>query len=119
MPLHRIAERRIEEAMSRGEFENLSGKGSPLKPDEVDRLPREMRMAYIILKNSGFIEKDRVNGAATPESLLNSCSGLEEGSVLVQRDKKLNFLSRKMKLKIPGESYTKKLLGKIMGTTLP
>ena len=30
MPFSRIAERRIKEAMSRGEFENLPGAGKPL-----------------------------------------------------------------------------------------
>ncbi len=116
MPLHRIAERRIEEAISRGEFENLSGKGRPLKPDEVDKLPEEMRMAYIILKNSGFMEKQETQKVSNPQSLLECCSGLEEAHDLMHSDKKLKFISQKVGLKIPGKTYMKKIMGKIVET---
>jgi hypothetical protein len=51
--LHYIAERKIEEAIARGELDNLPGAGRPLDLDDVDPLlPAEMRMAWRILKNS-------------------------------------------------------------------
>lgn len=53
-----IAERKIVEAMERGEFDNLPGKGKPLPPDGLDNLPPEMRMAYKILKNAEVIPEE-------------------------------------------------------------
>jgi hypothetical protein len=46
-PLTAIAERRIQEAIERGEFDDLPGKGKPLDLGEDDRaVPPELRMAY-------------------------------------------------------------------------
>ena len=50
-----LAERRIEKAIARGEFDDLPGAGRPLELDDVDPLlPEELRLAYRILKNAGF-----------------------------------------------------------------
>jgi hypothetical protein len=50
-----IAERKIEEALARGEFDGLPGEGRPLDLDDDDALvPEDLRMAYRILKNAGF-----------------------------------------------------------------
>jgi len=50
-----LAERRLEEAVARGEFDHLPGAGRPLDLDDEDPLlPEEMRMARRILRNSGF-----------------------------------------------------------------
>jgi len=55
-PLTAIAERRIQEAIERGEFDDLPGKGKPLDLGEDDRtVPAELRMAYRILKNAGLL----------------------------------------------------------------
>jgi hypothetical protein len=50
-----IAERRIREAQERGEFDNLPGSGAPLALDEDPLVPEELRAAYRLLKNAGFI----------------------------------------------------------------
>jgi hypothetical protein len=50
-----IAEQKIAEAISRGEFENLPGEGKPLALDDDSLVPEELRLAYRILKNAGFI----------------------------------------------------------------
>lgn len=50
-----LAERRIEEAIERGEFDELPGAGQPLDLDDLDPLlPEELRMACRILKNAGM-----------------------------------------------------------------
>jgi hypothetical protein len=55
-PLTAIAERRIQEAIERGEFDDLPGKGNPLELGENDRtVPAELRMAYRMLKNAGLL----------------------------------------------------------------
>lgn len=54
----KIALGRIEEAINNGEFENLRGKGKPLNLNYLDRVPPEMRMAYTVLRNSGFVPEE-------------------------------------------------------------
>ncbi len=50
-----IAERRIQQAMKDGAFDNLQGKGKPLVFEDDSMIPPDLRMAYKILKNAGFI----------------------------------------------------------------
>ena len=47
-----IAERKIQEAMEAGEFDNLPGKGEPLRLDENPFEPIHQRVANRILKNA-------------------------------------------------------------------
>jgi hypothetical protein len=55
-PFAVIAERRIREAMERGEFDDLPGKGKPLAlGDEDPMVPEELRMAYRLLRNAGML----------------------------------------------------------------
>lgn len=50
-----IVEKRIREAQERGEFDDLPGAGAPLEPEDNTLVPEELRAAYRILKNSGFL----------------------------------------------------------------
>ena len=50
-----VAERKIREAMARGEFDNLSGAGKPLPVEDLSGVPEELRMAYKVLKNAGCL----------------------------------------------------------------
>ena len=47
-----VAERQIKEAMDRGDFDNLPGKGKPLNLDEDASIPLHQRMMMKILKNA-------------------------------------------------------------------
>ena len=46
---------RIQEALRAGELSNLPGAGKPLQLDDDSMIPKELRAAYRILKNSGFL----------------------------------------------------------------
>jgi hypothetical protein len=50
-----IAERRIREAQDRGDFDNLPGSGAPLALDDDPLVPEDLRVAYRLLRNAGFI----------------------------------------------------------------
>ncbi len=54
-PIEAIAERRIREAIELGKLENLPGAGKPLKLDDDSQVPPELRAAYRVLKNAGFL----------------------------------------------------------------
>jgi hypothetical protein len=50
-----IVEQKIQEAQARGEFDDLPGAGRPLALDDDPLVPEELRVAYRILKNAGFV----------------------------------------------------------------
>jgi hypothetical protein len=69
-----IAERKIEQALADGEFDNLPGMGKPLDLEDLSLLPPELRMAYTVLKNGGYIEKPLERGSpVTSGELLAGC----------------------------------------------
>ena len=43
----------IKEAMERGDFDDLPGKGKPLDLSGWEKTPEHLRMSYSILKNAG------------------------------------------------------------------
>ncbi len=53
--LDQIAEARIQEAIEQGELRDLPGAGKPLRLDDDSAIPEELRVAYRILKNAGFL----------------------------------------------------------------
>jgi DnaJ homologue, subfamily C, member 28, conserved domain len=53
--LDAVAEERIQEAIRRGEFDNLPGVGRPLALDEDPLVPAELRIANRILSNAGLV----------------------------------------------------------------
>ncbi|MCB1824006.1 MAG: DUF1992 domain-containing protein [Candidatus Competibacteraceae bacterium] len=54
-PIDQIAEARIHEAIERGELSGLPGEGRPLRLDDDSAIPEELRAAYRLLKNAGFL----------------------------------------------------------------
>jgi len=51
----RIAERKIQEGIEEGKFDNLPGMGKPLELNDGDSLPLDIRMANKVLKNAGVL----------------------------------------------------------------
>jgi Domain of unknown function (DUF1992) len=49
----RIAEAKIQEAMERGDFDGLPGRGRPLRLEDMSGVPPHLRMGYKILRNAG------------------------------------------------------------------
>ncbi len=50
-----IVEEKIREAMARGEFDNLPGKGRPVILEDYPFTPPEWRLAFKILADAGFV----------------------------------------------------------------
>lgn len=71
-PLDLLAERKIEEALARGELADLPGAGRPLDLDDDPLVPEDVRMAYRILKNAGFVppEVERIREISALESVV-------------------------------------------------
>ena len=54
LALELMAERRIAEAVSRGELDHLPGAGRPLDLHDDPLVPEDLRIACRILKNAGY-----------------------------------------------------------------
>ena len=54
LALELLAEKRIAQAIERGEFDHLPGQGKPLDLEEDPMVPEDLRMAYRILRNAGY-----------------------------------------------------------------
>jgi hypothetical protein len=66
-----LVEQKLLEAVSRGELDNLPGAGRPLDLDDDALIPEDLRVAYRILKNAGFVppEVETLNEIAELERL--------------------------------------------------
>jgi hypothetical protein len=53
--LDSLAEQKIQEAVSRGELDDLPGAGRPLALEDDALVPEDLRVAYRLLKNAGFV----------------------------------------------------------------
>jgi hypothetical protein len=53
-PFRLIAERKIQEAMDEGAFDNLDGRGRPLPLEDEPFEDPSLRMAHRLLRNNGF-----------------------------------------------------------------
>src|SRR2546429_8134975 len=72
-----LAEQRIAEAVSRGELDQLPGQGRPLPLDHDPLMPEDLRVAYRILKNGGFVpaEAETLNEIAQLERFVAADAG--------------------------------------------
>lgn len=106
METWRIADDKIKKAYEEGEFDNLPGFGKPLELDDDSGIPKNLRMAYRILKNAGYkSEEDNEirKEIMTIEDLIKSSTNEEERELLVKDlNKKLlqyNALLSKRRIK--------------------
>lgn len=57
--LQTIAERKIQQAMAEGNMPDLSHwQNKPLPPDDMVDVPPDLRMAYRLLKNAGYVPEE-------------------------------------------------------------
>lgn len=83
MPLEKIIEEKILEAITMGEFDNLKGTGKSLNLDDYFATPEEVRVGYSLLKSNDIVP---------PETdLLKEVGELREKVKTVKEDKKAEF----------------------------
>jgi hypothetical protein len=93
--LEAIAEQKIREAVDRGEFADLPGQGRPLDLTGEPLVPEDLRVAYRILKNAGFLppQIEAQNEIRDLEQLIR---GMEAGPGRSQALRKLHLLNTKL-----------------------
>ncbi|MGP0583862.1 J-domain-containing protein [Paenibacillus timonensis] len=94
-----LAEQKIAEAMARGEFDDLPGKGKPLKVEDLSGVPEDLRMAYKLMKNAGYVPEEiqLQQEMVRLVDLLSACEeGLEKQALkkqLSEQQLRLNLLA--------------------------
>ncbi|MDR2551234.1 MAG: DUF1992 domain-containing protein [Desulfobulbus sp.] len=91
-----IAERKIQQAMTEGTIPDLSHwKNKPLPPDDMAHVPEDLRMAYRLLKNGGYVpEEVAVQKEITRlEQLMTTCTDEREK---IKQLRKISCLKTKL-----------------------
>ncbi|MDX1375442.1 MAG: DnaJ family domain-containing protein [Burkholderiales bacterium] len=105
----RIAEQKIADALARGELDDLPGAGRPLALEEDALVPEDLRLAYRILKNAGFVprEVEARREIAELERLLYDGASLDEAA-RARAAKKLALLRTRIE-----PAYAERVLGRL------
>jgi hypothetical protein len=115
----KIVEQRIKEAMEKGEFDDLPGKGKPIPIEDDSHVPEDLRLAYKLLKNADclppeLLEKKEIRQM---EDMLARVPDEKERYKLIKRINfkimKLNVMGKKSPLLEEKQIYYKKLIDKI------
>jgi hypothetical protein len=115
----KIVEQRIKEAMEKGEFDDLPGKGKPLPLEDDSHVPEDLRLAYKLLKNADclppeLLEKKEI---LQMEDMLAAIPDEKERYKLIKKINfkimKLNVMGRRSPLLEEKQIYYKKLIDKI------
>ena len=91
MAFERIVEAMIKEAMERGEFDNLPGKGKPIDLTEYFETPEEVRLANSVLKSAGMTSRE--------VDLLKEIAGLKQVLAAVLDEKKKQEITKQIQQK--------------------
>jgi hypothetical protein len=99
MSCHRNADEKIKEAIAKGEFDNLPGKGKPLDLDAYFATPEHLRMGYSILKSAGILPEEmellkQIEGLK--KSLDSRTSQVEKTAIQKQLSEKITNFNLRM-----------------------
>ncbi len=114
--IDQIAEQKIMDALLRGDLDNLAGQGQPLHLDDDSFVPEEFRVAYRLLKNSGFLPPEahlRKEITDVNQLLVEAVSEEEE----MKLSKRMNYLLMQLSVmnsdsSIFSEEYYLKILNR-------
>jgi hypothetical protein len=92
-----VAERKIREAIEQGQFDNLDGRGRPLRLEDDSGVPEDLRLAYKVLKNAGCLppELELKREIVQLEELLAS---VEDEQEKYRQLKRLNWAVTKLNM---------------------
>jgi hypothetical protein len=91
----RLAENRILEAIEAGQFEDLPGKGRPLKLEDDSQVPPELRMAYKIMKMADCLPPE-LETRKEIIRLQDLVASLPDEAEKLTQMRRLNFLMMKL-----------------------
>jgi hypothetical protein len=86
----KIAERKIQEAIEEGEFDNLANSGRPLNLEDDSWVPEDLRLTYRILKNAGCIPPE-LEKLKEILNLKDMMSTIDDDKERLRKLRELNF----------------------------
>ena len=92
------AEKRIAEARDAGAFEHIPGEGKPLDLEDDSSVPAELRMAYKVLKNAGYVPPE-IEERKEINSLLDLLECCDEGAEKIRQMHLLEVLLMRMNMR--------------------
>ena len=90
-----LAEKRIAQAAEEGAFDDLPGRGRPLQLEDDSRIPPELRMAFKVLKNAGYVPPE-IAERKEIDSLLDMLETCEDEAEKLRQMRKLDVLILRM-----------------------
>jgi hypothetical protein len=114
LALDLLAEQKIAEAIERGELDDLPGAGRPLELDDDALVPEELRLAYRILKNAGYVppEVGALNEIAELERFV--AAGEADAEAHSKALRRLALLRTRVEAR-----YYRQVLGKLRHVVVP
>lgn len=116
----RVAEQRIQEALQRGDLDDLPLKGQPLPREDLSDVPEELRMGYKVLKNAGCLpeELQLKRELVTLRDLLAACADPEERATyrrrLSQRQLQYDLLMERKGRNLAYQEYAEQLAARLL-----
>ncbi len=90
--MQKLIEEKIREAIERGEFDNLAGKGEPLDLESYFATPEELRLGYSVLKSAGCVPEE--------VALQKEIESLKADLVQCDHEKKRQAMSKEIESKM-------------------
>jgi hypothetical protein len=115
----RIAEDRIRRAMEEGAFDNLPNAGKPLVFEDESWTPADLRLAYRVLRNAGFLppEVELRKEILCLRDLIDTIDDdAERLRKLRELDFKLTRLGMMLRRPVSLEDYEDRLTERLLGT---
>lgn len=116
MDLYYFVEEQIKKAVEKGEFDNLPGMGKPQKfTDDLPGMPQEIKMAYKVLKQAGYLDETDAKKEKITFSDLYRCATDGQEEQKFDRYMKFEQFVQKRKLhKNPSfRKYARKIYSKL------
>lgn len=98
-----MAEQRIAEAMARGEFDDLPGRGKPLVLNDDPFVPDEMWLAHKVLKNAGCLPEE-IETRKEIHQLEDLLAGITDAAERVRAQTRLGLLRTRLETRGGGRS---------------
>ncbi|MBE9520648.1 MAG: DUF1992 domain-containing protein [Proteobacteria bacterium] len=90
-----IAERKIKEAIKEGLLDIKEWRNRPLPPSNDCMIPDDLRIAYKMLKNAGYVPPE-IEAKKEIQQLEDLIAATEDEHTRVKQIKKLNYLVMKL-----------------------
>jgi len=117
----KIVEKKIKEAMDKGEFDDLPGRGKPIAFEDDSNIPEDLRLAFKVLKNADYLPPE-LQLKKEIRQMEDMLEGIPDEKEKYRQIKKINYkimqlnlMGKKSPLLEETQVYYKKLTDKFGG----